>query len=288
MQAVVRRLGTVLASLLSATGFLFGLLGNVISALIPTAYVWWAVFIIGAFAVVLWFVARWAVAQWASDWEITFETPKTLNDAGEQERNARPGLIGYVSKFAPYQSELSLLKGKEQADAIATAMANEDYKTLDFKNSNLEPLIHAIVGHKSALKHCWLIATSGPGGSEAVLPALKRYLVEVEGMTCEFHDDTKYRISQTDDAVVYNQSYDIVRLIYTNAAKDYEMKAPDIVVDATGGTKSMTLGATLASLGKQHDVELVGSKYGPDGRPERGTLFTLLFRFAPNPPRFGG
>ena len=160
---------------------------------------------------------------------------------------------------------------------------------MNLEQSNLEPLIKAIVAHQSKLRHCWLIATSGDKGSQVYLPALLKYLREGKDIPalqgeagCEFHTGEAYQV-QVDgrgDTEVVEETRQLVDSIFQEAhQKEIRLKDNEIVADITGAPRNMLFGMLLACLDGQRDIQFNATDYA-DGVPT-GEPVPMIFHFEP-------
>jgi len=151
-------------------------------------------------------------------------------------------------------------------------------------NSNLYTLLTAIKAHGSSLEYIWLLGTADPKegkGSGSIFAELKEYINrnrESLGLT----KDPKIEFLNTIPMEFDNQVTECVRKtvdeVFDHAA-DFGLKQSDIIADCTGGTKSMTLGVILACLEEDRDIQLIGSQYKSDGRPDGSSAFPMIFEY---------
>jgi hypothetical protein len=210
---------------------------------------------------------------------LQLEPPDILDEAAKPEK-ARRGLIVFVSLYSPQsKSSASSLKLEERVEAAKS----KNYKELDFENSNLATTVKAIIAHASTLEHCWLIATisraNESSSSLLYVPALIELLKEKYGMHCKFHFGEEFAVTIDDDAPIFIKTIDIVNRIF-KLGKEEGLREKDFVVDFTAGMRSMTLGAILACLDHDRNIQMIGTKYDAEGRPQ-GPLFPIIFSFKP-------
>lgn len=271
--------------LLPAIPFLLGLWANLLSDQLAFIFL-----VLLPLVVIAFFFARRLIGRrLPPDWIVDLEPPKRLTSEAEQLRNARRGLVVLVSAYNPIRGPLAKLLPPEKAAAVQAAIAAEDLDALDLPNSNMDMVLRAVEAHKIRLEHLWLVATRSDdqtkaAGSDAILKCLRKYLAQRTQTQCAIHDEEQYRIDLKDDALVYSQVYDTVRNIFSEARTRYNLPPHEVIVDCTGGYKSMSLGGILASLGRTHDVQLTGAIYGSDGRPVAGSEFTMVYPFSPDSP----
>ena len=97
----------------------------------------------------------------------------------------------------------------------------------------------AIEYHRAAVRHCWLIVTDGPSGSRATAEALAKHVGAYQ-VQCTIHV-----IANGADV---GDTRAAVEAIFAQLADDDDgtLRPEDVVVDITGGSKAMTVGAALA------------------------------------------
>jgi len=124
---------------------------------------------------------------------VRFEAPITIETDEDKERYARAGLIAFVSKY----------RSGVPPDVVKAARSTGDYASLNFLNSNLEPVIHAANSHGPKLRYCWLISsrsTMKRPGSDEDAELLAKYLAEEGGFgDCQFFFDTSCKVSINND-----------------------------------------------------------------------------------------
>jgi hypothetical protein len=152
-------------------------------------------------------------------------------------------------------------------------------------NSNLYTLLTAIKAHGSSLEYIWLLGTADPKegkGSGSIFKDVKDYINrnrESLGLTKE----PKIEFLNTIPMDFDNQVTECVRKTVDEVfdhADDFGLKQSDIIADCTGGTKSMTLGVILACLEEDRDIQLIGSQYKSDGRPDGSSAFPMIFEYS--------
>jgi len=220
--------------------------------------------------------------------------PIAMRNPPEIIRNARKGMIAFVSLYNPIKDstykDLSRKEQEKKMDEFRKAAKELDYSRLNFEQSNLEPLIKAIVTHRSKLQHCWLIATAGERGSQLYVPVLIKYLREQKGFAerngdfgCEFHFGDKYQISldRVSETQVVDDTHKLVESIFTEAhGSTLQLADNEIIADITSGPRSMPLGMILACLDCQRDIQFTGTEYDPIVTPT-GEPVPIIFNFEP-------
>lgn len=208
--------------------------------------------------------------------KVAIRSPITIHNELDAGQYARRGFIGFVPYFTPrWGSPASKLSREERQQAVAAL----DFATLDLENSNMMPTIQAIASHKSRLQHCWLIATTGKEGegSAAYTQLLVNCLATKYGIECQFYQGERYTINLESDAELPQRIYDQVVKAFGESERK-GLTPRDLVVDVTTGIRSMALGATLACLDSEHDIEFVGTAYDSNGNPS-GPLYPIIFNF---------
>jgi hypothetical protein len=128
---------------------------------------------------------------------------------------------------------------------------------LDYHAWNLVP------GSQPVLTHCWLITGPGEGdnSSQANAERIKREL-EARGITAEI-----WPLTDADDV---QETFQKVKTIFQVAATKYKLAKEEMIVDYTGGTKSMTGGMILAAIAEGIDLQYMKPNlYLDDGRADR-------------------
>ncbi len=265
-----------------ATGLLFGILLNVLTNALSSLG---ALFVPVTAIILILFVVLLVVNVWL--WlhqpgrvGLNLQPPKTLRTDAEKQREARQGLVTFVSLYRPLEgSAAKSLKVEEWQRAAR----ENNYQALDFPHSNLGQTIEAIASHASRLKHCWLIGTTSADpdrpSSQLYIPALVAYLHGKRGIQCDFHHGPQYEITLDDDALVFTKTLELMRQVFAEA-QGHGLGSRDLIADFTSGIRSLSLGMILACLDGDRDIELIGSHYGSDGNLI-GAPFPIVFRFEP-------
>lgn len=261
------------------TGFTAGLLVDLLSdwlgesgtGLVP---------VIVAVCVVGFLLSAWFWLRDPGRVGLRLEPVKTVRTEAEKQRTARRGMIACVSLYRP--------TGRSQAAELSpeewrTAAEQLDYHALDLVNSNLAPTIDAITTHASRLEHCWLIGTSNTDpqvpGSGIYAPVLEAYLQQECGVECNIHYGSDLDVSLQDDALVFNRTVELMQIIFKEA-EGLGLAPADMVADFTSGIRSMSLGIILACLDGDRDIQMIGTRYGADGRWTEDR-FPIIFGFEP-------
>ncbi len=118
----------------------------------------------------------------------------------------------------------------------------------------------AILYHLRQLTHCWLIATTGEGGSLATAQELVRYFPHVKSTIWQVFDPTHV-----------DETFALVEHIYTTDIPAAGLTAAIVIADITGGSKPMTAGMVLA-CGSQRTMQYM--VYQPEG-PSRPIMLRV-------------
>ena len=208
---------------------------------------------------------------------VDIDSPITIRDEVEAKRYARQGFVGFVPYFTPRPKTVTYDLSPEERKR---AVENLDFGKLNIENSNFQPVTHAILQHAERTRHCWLIATTSDQGTGSLdfVNLLVEYLRQQKNLDCEFHAGREYTVRLDADAEVLKKTYDLVIKKIFKEASDLGIPPDEMVVDITPGLRSMALGATLACLDAEHDIEFVGTKYDQTGRPV-GPLHPIIYGF---------
>jgi hypothetical protein len=138
----------------------------------------------------------------------------------------------------------SIIKGEQRVDL--TGKIQDDIDNLDQLKINTQQLLRAIAKHIDTVEHIVLLGSTGDKGSAgqrfAIAKLLRRYLPDAE---------IKYDCRPADF-----ENLEDMRLLITDACNDLMrcgFKPSDIMIDATGGQKTTSIAAALATL---HQPEL--------------------------------
>lgn len=149
--------------------------------------------------------------------------------------------------------------------------------------SRLNTLLTAVKTHASSLEYIWLLGTKGVNGSRSVFERLSEYLNRnKDSLGLIKLKEIRYLdpIEMSEDNQVTECVRKTVDEVFDHPPKGLEQS--DVIADCTGGTKSISLGVILACLEENRDIQLIGSKYKPDGRPDGSTAFPMIIEFSTN------
>lgn len=207
--------------------------------------------------------------------DLRWSPPTPLRQPHEYRENAHRGLIFNLPLLDPQSPDKREIT-KEEKDTRKEAARNLDLACADLEHSNFRTAIEAAKAHAHRLQHVWLITTPD---ALPYAPVLEKYLKQQEKIACEIHYGDGYNILlKEDDDQVAVKTQKMVDLIYREAKKK-GLSDKDIVADFTGGPRSMVLGIILACLDESRVVQMIGTHYDQNGKPQ-GVL-PVLFDFEP-------
>lgn len=193
-------------------------------------------------------------------------------------------LIAIYSGIYPLANPCLPPEERKSADELfAKQVADCDHSSLrlTFDTQSIGHTLRAIDKYKRTLQKVILITTTR---SRVSVPLLRAYARDVLEFTKPIEDPDEYSLNPDDDVQVTNTAYEKTKLLFRNLRRDklYDPRHSRTLVDATGGTRAMQTGVLLACLGRDQNIHLIGSKYGPDGRPIAGQSFPMIVHFAPH------
>lgn len=188
-----------------------------------------------------------------------------LRSTEEEYENARQGLV-VVAPLYPTPGKI------EEKKKYVLLAKQGDYSWMDFENSNFAHVIKAVKINQEKVRHCWIMSTASSEdllGSDVFVPALINYLQNKEKVHCEFHLCNSVEIK--DDSSVTEKTRRAIERIFIEA-RHLGLDDSQVIVDCTGGPRSMTLGIFLACLDGKTDIQFIGSKYNENGKAEGPTI----------------
>jgi hypothetical protein len=139
-------------------------------------------------------------------------------------------------------------------------------------------ILHHWQSGKGRLEHCWLICGGDPSLQKAkelvdllITDGLPQRIFHF-GTKYQYHnpEDPQYPLSLVTDPNLANDPSHIcqvIEAIYTSAEHSpFSLGENDIIIDYTGGTKSMTAGAILAGASPKRRLQYIISDY-QDNKP---------------------
>jgi hypothetical protein len=201
------------------------------------------------------------------------------------DEEAREGLIVFLPLYRKFGSQAKTEEENEKE--INHALETLDYSSLGFENINATNFGHATLAiqtHLSKLRYCWLVTSKSQKrpdqSSQRFLEVYKKFLSErvIKGKEVTFLEPTPLDVD--DDAGVCEQAGETMQKVFREARREYKLKPPQMIVDVTPGTKSMTVGAVLGALSKEKDVQVIVAEYEPfSDRPRN--LLPVIIKYEP-------
>jgi CRISPR-associated protein (Cas_Cas02710) len=172
----------------------------------------------------------------------------------------------------PYRTKVRPLRAKDTVKGLIV-----------FMSLGLEPPAKTAILHhwqegNGRLEHCWLICGGDPSLQKAkelvdllIADRLPQRIFHF-GTKYQYHnpEDPQYPLSLVTDPNLANDPSHIcqvIEAIYTSAEHSpFSLGESDIIIDYTGGTKSMTAGAILAGASPKRRLQYIISDY-QDNKP---------------------
>lgn len=136
--------------------------------------------------------------------------------------------------------------------------------------------VRSLLTYGESLDEVYLITSFQ---SHAAVELLKRFARD-SGIGATIHARPSENLRLDDDAEVTERAHEVTRDLLIELRR--RAKPRSILVDVTGGTRSMTIGALLACLIPDQDVQVIAAQYKPNGQVEGDTSYPLVIKFAPN------
>jgi hypothetical protein len=157
-------------------------------------------------------------------------------------------------------------------------------------------ILHHWQNGNGKLQHCWLICGGDPSLEKA--KELVDLLVADNLPPRIFHFGTQYQYRNSEDpqhplSLVTDLNlandpsyiYQIIEGIYTSAEDPpFSLAESDIIIDYTGGTKSMTAGAILAGASPKHRLQYIISDY-QDNKPINSRVMEVDISYQVKPSK---
>lgn len=225
--------------------------------------------------------AVWTQVQRDRLFRARFCAPPRINPLisdSDTRQEARRGLVVLVSKwtyFAPKVREGETPPPERPRDWPKSGR-DGDWEVLQLhtERTNMRPAIHAVKASKGRLEHIWYISTSDIknadgnklfDGSVHVIPALNRYLREECGVRAAVHAKG-YVLDGNRGPKLCRDTYDAVQRAF-DEAETLGIAESEMLVDLTGGLTLMTLGALLACLDSDREVQAQHTNYDAEASP---------------------
>jgi hypothetical protein len=254
--------------------------------------------IIGLIVAAIWAVANYVRKKIAKSFQdLRKQNAKLIQELAEQKSKVHPVEIDPIPISNPEKTEILIFtytglayneKKHEKEQKIDKVrfkrlLDDADWKTLEVneEDTGIGQTIRAIKFFPSR-KKVYLIATKDVHGGTSSFDSVKlleRYVKEQIDPDCEIIPK-EITIDNYNDPFVAEKTYDAVKNIFDSLGDNYKPAESRILVDVTGGTKSMTMGALLASLRQDQNALIIGSQY--DEKRERLESFPMLIKFKPS------
>jgi hypothetical protein len=187
-------------------------------------------------------------------------------------------LIAILSPIHPPNLPIDVAEDdrRRQREAFEKQLDDGDFIGLKLSASSLS-VGHTIraIGKYPSLKAAYLITTpTSERGSRAV----QRYVAESLQRACKVIADASTHLSLENDAQVTRDAYERTKGLLESLGRARTL------VDVTGGMRSIQVGVLLACLGRNQDVQLIGSPYDDAGNPITHESFPVVIHFEPEIP----
>lgn len=114
--------------------------------------------------------------------------------------------------------------------------------------------VDAINFHRSTLRHCWLIGSSGPNGSRLVVEDVQRQYQ---------HSEVTMYAYYVHNPMSVQESYELIDRLYREVVPHTGLQEEDVIADITGATKPMSFGMLLACGTRRPMQYMVRQPHGP-------------------------
>ncbi|HEY6137623.1 MAG TPA: hypothetical protein VI670_07655 [Thermoanaerobaculia bacterium] len=234
--------------------------------------------VIGAaiWSVVLWLFYRYRSRKIVP--KVRIEPRKIVGNAAIA--HAHPDYLIAILSPLPFAPTKCASEEQERAEReiFERRLAEGDFVGLRLsrKTGSVGHTIRAIETYPS-LKEVYLITTvTSARGARAV----QRYVKEALRWACTVVADPEHQLALENDSQVTADAYDIAKRILEKCRKG-DRRATQTLVDVTGGTRSIQVGVLLACLGRNQDIQLIGSPYDAAGDPITTDSFPIIVHFEP-------
>lgn len=201
---------------------------------------------------------------------------------GPELARTRPRIIiatfsGYPGRLVPHLTP----------DELKGALASADLERLPLSpaTQSIGQTVRLIDTYRDSLTELFLITTISKTGSSSFesLPLLKKY-AEQHNPGLIIHGEKELAVSLDEDTQVAESAHAVARRIFDRLQREkrYDPDGSAILVDVTGGPRSMTVGVLLACLRPEQDLHLVGSRYDAAGNPDPASSFPMVIHFEPD------
>jgi hypothetical protein len=224
----------------------------------------------GAFGVALWFIRkRRTIAP------VQIRVRKIV---GPESRRTTPEVL--IATYTGYE-----LPPGMDADEFSEALQKNDLSRLPVHEGikGIGLTVRAIKAYPT-LKRVYLITTTSQQGRSSLdsVGLLRTWLSSSTGQAgVEVLAGEEYSVLLDEDDDVADASYRVTKSILESLKREgkYKPAGSRILVDVTGGVRSMSVGTLLACIRPDQDVQLVGVPYDVTGKPDHGRAFPMVIGF---------
>ena len=198
----------------------------------------------------------------------------------------------FIGQTIPYSSKVRPLAPTETVKGLIVFMS------LSVESPAKTAILHHWQDGHGKLEHCWLICGGTPSLDKA--KELVEQLITVHklpprtfhyGTSSEYPnpDNIYHPFSLVTDINFANDpSYirQLIECIYTSAAEtSFSLAENEIIVDYTGGTKSMTAGAILAGASPDRRLQYIVSDYDDKNKPINSRVMEVDISYQVKPSK---
>lgn len=184
-----------------------------------------------------------------------------------------------IATFSGYTGKPKSMSG----EAFAAALEAGDLQRLPLDESSpgIGTTIKLLQTYPE-VERLYLLTTRSEEGISSIdsVPLLRAW-ARREGLRVEILAKPGHCIDMEDDDQVTREAFDAVEAVFAEIDKAQGARKARVVVDLTGGVRSMLIGALLACLRPDQDVHLIGTRYNEHGSPIPAGSFPLLIEFRP-------
>lgn len=135
----------------------------------------------------------------------------------------------------------------------------------------------SLLAYRDSLEEVYLVPSLQSLGSAELL---RRFAIR-ERIPAAIHARPQETLRLDDDARVTERAHEVTRDLLLELGQKGR-HARDILVDVTGGTRSMTVGSLLACLLPHQNVQVIASRYTPEGFADSKTAYPMVIEFKPD------
>jgi len=267
------------AALGAGLSLVLEVLGNWLSVLVSGSTVFIIFLVVGAAI----FGILYLYARYRQRTEVTIDAEALRGQDGSP-KEPQKGLVVLLSLCRPLAGSAKSL----MPAVLDKAIEDCDYVKLDLENTANTTLGHQILAiktHSKTLRHCWLVATRAriPGKRQSLdfAPVVAKFIKEKISKDIQVHYGDDYAVTIDNEEAICRSSYRLIKKIYDEARR-LGIKNEEMLTDVTGSIRGVSIGATLACLDRDTDIEYIGAEYDDNGNPT-GNAFPLIVEYKPLP-----